>query len=143
MRNLAALLVAASLVASNLIACGGTNFTGTYVGDIVRTDVRTNTFTTVTEKWTINDNASKLFRVRDGIPCELTLELGCSMGCFDKVISAGECIFDGELFRLESGLIDSGNLGDNDFQISMSWTAAGAGGARVQAIVESGIMTKQ
>jgi len=121
--------------------CGGTGFGGRYVGEIQRTDTRNNTSNTKSENWTIDERGATLTRDRDGVTCQLTLETGdCSEGCFNKVIVDGECTFDGERFTLETGLIESGNVSDNDFQISTSWTSTtGVQGA----IVESGVITKQ
>lgn len=135
-------LVIPVVLASTLAACGGTDFDGAYVGDISRTDIRTNTSTTVNEKWTID--GAKLTRVRSGTTCELTLEAGsCTEGCFNQVITGGECTFGGELFRLETGLIESGNVSDKVYQISTLWTVTGVGGARIAALTESGMISKQ
>ena len=137
---LVGVLVAAALP---LPGCGGSDFTGTYVGTIARTDSRTAMTTSSVETWTIVDGPSaNLVRKRQAETCTLKLETGtCSDGCFNQVIVAGQqCIFAGETFTLEAGKIDSGNVSDDAYAISTSWTSA----ARiVGAITETGTITRQ
>jgi hypothetical protein len=126
-----------------LAGCGGSDFTGTYVGSITRTDTRTATTTSKAETWTIVDGANaNLVRKRDAEQCTLKLETGtCSDGCYNQVILAGQqCVFGGETFTLEAGEIKDGNVSDADYTISATWkSATGVAGA----IVESGTLTRQ
>ena len=137
---LAGVLVAGALP---LFGCGGTDFTGTYVGTIARTDSRTAMTTSSVETWTIVDGqGANLVRKRQTETCTLKLETGtCSQGCYNQVIVAGQqCVFAGETFTLEAGLIDSGNVSDEDNTISTSWTSAAG---IVGAITETGTITRQ
>ncbi|HPH66848.1 MAG TPA: hypothetical protein PLF40_13925 [Kofleriaceae bacterium] len=131
------------IVALPLAGCGGTDFTGTYMGSIARTDTRTAATTSKAETWVIADGANaNLVRKRDAEQCTLKLETGtCSEGCYNQVILAGQqCIFGGETFTLEAGVIKDGNVSDDDYTISTSWrSAAGVAGA----VVESGTLTRQ
>lgn len=139
------LLLAYSLLAGALTlpGCGGSDFTGTYVGTIARTDSRTAMTTSSIETWTIVDGPrANLVRKRQAETCTLKLETGtCSEGCFNQVIVAGQqCVFGGETFTLEAGLIDSGNVSDEDVTISASWTSSTG---IVGAITETGTITRQ
>lgn len=131
------------VVALPLAGCGGSDFTGTYVGSITRTDTRTATTTSKAETWTIVDGANaNLVRKRDAEQCALKLETGtCSEGCYNQVILAGQqCVFGGETFTLEAGVIEDGNVSDADYTVSATWkSATGVAGA----IVESGTLTRQ
>ena len=138
--NLMTLLV---VVALHLAGCGGSDFTGIYVGSIARTDTRTAATTSKAETWTIVDGANaNLVRKRDAEQCTLKLETGtCSDGCYNQVILAGQqCVFGGETFTLEAGEIKDGNVSDADYTVSATWkSATGVAGA----IVESGTLTRQ
>ncbi|MBP9085228.1 MAG: hypothetical protein KBG15_03880 [Kofleriaceae bacterium] len=139
-RLLSSVLIAGVLP---LVNCGGTDFSGTYVGTVARTDSRTAMTTSSVETWTLVDGpGANLVRQRQAETCTLKLETGtCSEGCFNQVIVAGQqCIFGGETFTLEAGLLDSGNVSDEDVTISASWTSSAG---IVGAITETGTITRQ
>ena len=123
-----------------LVACGGNDFSGSYVGDVAQLDTRTNATTTASEHWTIDD--ATLVRTRGNESCSLALETGtCSDGCYNKVILVDQhCTFAAESFALEMGEVSDGNVSDHAVTISLSWTSAAGVHA---ALVESGTLTKQ
>lgn len=124
------------------VGCGGTDFTGTWTGDIERANVGTGTAVTLAEKWQINDRADRLDRTRGTETCTLTLETGtCSRGCFDKVVLAGQpCVIDGRTLVLLEGYLSEEGAGDGVADVSMSWAVTGTGAPE---IIETGTLDQQ
>ncbi len=123
-----------------LVACGGYDFSGSYVGDVEQLDTRTNATTTASEDWTIAN--ATLVRTRGTESCSLALETNtCSDGCFSKLILVDQhCTFAAESFALEMGEVSEDNVSDRAVTISLSWTSAAGVHA---ALVETGRMTKR
>lgn len=124
-----------------LSACGGTNFNGDYDGTITRTTTQNHASVTVVEEWHIEPG--ELVRTWLGGSCVLELERGtCSMGCYSQVVlGGGTCVFDGQAYVLESGVIDSKQDGDDEtFSARFSWALESGAPA---ALTETGVMVQR
>jgi hypothetical protein len=131
--------VAAALAMTAAVGCGGSDFDGTWAGEVQRTVIATGATATVNERWVINDQAGTLQRSRGAERCDLMVETGlCSRGCFVKVVIAGQaCTLDGRTAVLVEGFLTTETSPDS---ISMKW-ASELG--RDPEILETGALSKR
>lgn len=124
------------------VGCGGTDFTGTWTGDIERANVTTGAAVTLAETWKINGPADRLDRTRGAETCALMLETGtCSRGCFDKVVLAGQsCAIDGRTMVLLEGYLSEEGAGDGIAEVSMSWAITAT---TAPEIIETGTLDQR
>lgn len=102
----------ASLCLAHVVGCGGSDFTGTWTGDITRTDQTTQQATTVAETWEVDDEAATLVRVRGTERCNLELDPGCPDGCFTQTIEPGQtCTVEGQTLVIMMGTLNDNSVG--------------------------------
>jgi hypothetical protein len=129
------LLVAASSLS---LACGATDFGGTWKGSVERTITGQTQLVSVNETWLIDDEDSENVRItkeRGAEVCVLTGRQGSeTAGANGLTISTGTCTVNGVSATVSSGEL---NLKDGQYEAFVQWSGGG------QTITDRGVLEKQ